>query len=151
MNFFYTKIKRSVLLSTFFIFSTSSLFSYFIYVVNPIEFNGFSNSNKFLEIFIAIIVAPIIETVIFYWIPYNFIEHSGSFKYKKIIFICASSLFFALSHLYNINYFIETLYTGFLMADYYYFHRKNKRVFLNLVIIHSLYNLLVFVLNFILN
>ena len=107
--------------------------------------------TKFLEIFIAFIVAPIIETVIFYWIPYNFIEHSGSFKYKKIIFICASSLFFALSHLYNINYFIETLYTGFLMADYYYFHRKNKRVFLNLVIIHSLYNLLVFVLNFILN
>lgn len=80
MNIFYTKIKKSVLLSTFFIFSTSSLFSYIIYVVNPIEFNGFSNSNKFLEIFIAFIVAPIIETVIFYWIPYNFIEHSGSFK-----------------------------------------------------------------------
>lgn len=151
MNFLYTKIKKSVLLSTFFIFLTSSFFSYILYIVNPTEFNGFSDSNKFLEIFIAFIVAPIVETVIFFWIPYNLIEYSGSYKYKKIIFICASSLFFALSHLYSINYFIETLYTGILMADYFYFHRKNKRAFLNLVIIHSLYNILVFILNFILN
>lgn len=105
-----------------------------------------SDFNSF--IFIVLIV-PIFETFIFQWlIIYQTYESYNGGK-KRHLAILISSILFGFSHSYSFYYILVTTAVGVLLAtSFCYFREKTNwlSAIIYVTIIHSLSNLLVFIM-----
>ncbi len=103
------------------------------------------------EFVVVVLIGPVMETLFFQVASYSFFSYVikgvklGS-RSKRTLFILSSSLLFAAFHQYNWLYCISA-FLGGLSLNYSYLYFKKQRFFpfLSVVIIHSLYNLLVFI------
>lgn len=102
-------------------------------------------NNKYIFLFFATIIVPLIETFIFqYGIIKTFTYFKPSTKYFAVLI---SAILFSLSHSFNIAYIIFTFMMGLFFGGLYL--TSEKRGFLPFWIItcvHGLYNLTVFIL-----
>lgn len=97
--------------------------------------------NQFL---IAVIFAPIFETVLF---QYAIIETIR--KRLKPLFSCIVSAFiFASMHLYNIFYFFFAFFIGLLFGYLYYLGVTIKKGFIIVMFTHMVYNFIILILKF---
>lgn len=97
-----------------------------------------------LDLLIAVLVVPLIETLLFQALIIEIICKFIKRPRKNIwISVIASSLAFALSHTYSNSYIIITFLAGIILAFAYYLGRYRKEGAIILVfVIHSVYNLL---------
>ncbi len=93
--------------------------------------------NQFL---IAVIAAPIFETLIF---QYGLIETIR--EKTRPLYACFSSAFaFALVHFYSIYYFLFAFVSGLIFAYLYYLEKSVIKGVLLVLTAHTLYNLLIY-------
>ncbi|MDR7209341.1 CPBP family intramembrane glutamic endopeptidase [Flavobacterium piscis] len=134
------------LLFIFYLFLTV-LNGYFFNWVNNTFFNftnetenglrDFSYNEKFMLI---VIIAPLVETVIFQYLPIRILEKLRlENNWVKIIL---TSLLFSLFHFYNPIYVAMTFVSGMLLNKFYLESRaKSKFYFVLTALLHSMYNL----------
>lgn len=80
-----------------------------------------------LDLLIDVLVDPLIETILFQSLVIEIICRIIKRPRKNIcIAVIATSLAFALSHLYSLSYFIITFFGGILLALAYYLARYRK-------------------------
>ncbi len=96
-----------------------------------------------IDMLIAVILAPLIETLLFQSLIIEIICRIIRRPRKNIfIAVIVSSLAFALNHTYSLSFFIITFFGGIVLALAYYLGRYRKESAIILVfLIHSLYNL----------
>jgi membrane protease YdiL (CAAX protease family) len=133
-----------------FLFNIAS--SYIIHKLTG-EILGKQNTNSitidFSSFIFVIIIVPIIETLIFQWLIIYQTYESYNKENKKQLAVLLSSVVFGLSHSYGFYYFFVTIFAGFLLArSYCYFTERTNRLsaIIYVTIIHSLSNLLVFIM-----
>ena len=103
---------------------------------------GFTNLRE--EFIYAIILAPILETLIFQMAIIKFFSLSEKIKNNKLLLIIISAFFFGLGHgIYSILYMICAFIAGILLAySFVVYEDKEKSGYWVTVIIHSLMNLI---------
>ena len=96
-----------------------------------------------LNLLIAVIVVPLIETLLFQSLIIEIICRIIKRPRKNIcIAVMVSALAFALNHTYSLGYIIMTFFWGIIFAIAYYLGRYRKESAIILVfLIHSFYNL----------
>jgi membrane protease YdiL (CAAX protease family) len=127
-----------------FLFPSLLLGSITIFLPEP-EMAGFLATNQVvLDLLIAIIVAPLIETLLFQALIIEITCRFIKRPRKNIwISVIVSSVAFALSHTYCISYIFITFLAGIILALAYYLGRYRKEGVIVLVfVIHSVYNLI---------
>ena len=109
--------------------------------------------NPVLFFLIAIIIGPIVETIIYQAVPINLIQ----FLLRKVrlviplLPILVSAIIFGISHNYNTTYLINAFISGIIYAWYYTVVQSRKESAMVVVFaIHSLKNLFVFIYDFLL-
>lgn len=106
------------------------------------------------EFCVVVLVTPILETLIFQSCSYNafqFLTQKLVIKspVKDWLFIITSSLIFSAFHWYNWLYHVHAFLGGIcLNYAYLYFNRANFYPYLSVVLIHCIYNLLVFFIRY---
>ena len=100
--------------------------------------SGVLNIPKYQKFGLVCFIAPVIETLVFQFLPI-FIISKFIKNEKLIIFIIA--LIFCLFHTYSILYVCMTFIGGVIMG-YFYFKVKNLGLYpiLSTIILHSFYN-----------
>jgi len=106
-------------------------------------------NSVILDLLIAILVAPLIETILFQSLIIEIICKIIKRPRKNIwISVIVSSAAFALSHTYSVSYIFITFLAGIILALAYYLGRYRKEGAIILVfVIHSGYNLLTSIYN----
>ena len=126
--------------------------SYLITIYDSRILETFEKDTPLAEIFIlSVIFGPLIETFIF---QYLIIELFYYFKkHTPNIIIITSALIFSLVHNYNFIYIFVAFIAGLIYASYYLYLKatKKKYPFIYIWMLHTLYNLTVFILDDILN
>lgn len=116
----------------------------------PINANFLAFDSLWEEIIIVIILAPIIETVVYQYFLVDVTLYLTSVIFKKqsiILAILIPAICFALSHKYNYLYVANTLIAGLSLNLFYVLVKLRKQnAFICTVIVHSVYNLAVFTL-----
>ena len=143
------KVKKITLLTAVCL-ALAILNGYFFNFINDKFFHFTSDENGLahlpIEAKLAIIVflAPIIETVIFQFIPIEILKNT---KLRNPVFlILIPSLIFAGAHWYHFIYIIMAFVGGIILNYYYVETQKiSKYSFLLVVLLHSLYNLYGFI------
>lgn len=97
----------------------------------------------------AVILAPIIETVLFQSLPINIIKKSVKWK-TNILAVTVSALLFSLAHLpYSFWYFLLMIPPGLLLAStYIIFKQRRESAFWITASVHSLWNLIAVIIHF---
>ena len=137
-------LNKPLLIALFIIVSilNSLLFSLLSYLItgNGLRNDAMDNMDTKDQFFIAVLVAPIIETLIF---QYALIE---SIRQKiKPSYACLLSAFaFALVHFYSVYYFLFALIGGLTFAYMYYLEKSVIKSILVVLTAHILYNLLIY-------
>lgn len=89
-----------------------------------------------------------LETLIF---QVSVVELSKRLKIGNVLIIVISSLFFAIAHHDTILYMLMTIFPGIIYAYYYLYNRVRGESWtiaaLYVFLLHSLYNLTIFVLD----
>lgn len=113
------------------------------FLPEPDMSGSFLTDSVVLDLLIAVIVAPLLETLLFQSLIIEIICKIIKRPRKNIcIAVMVSSLAFALNHTYSLSYFIITLGAGMILAVAYYLGRYRKESAIILVaLIHSIYNL----------
>jgi uncharacterized protein len=106
---------------------------------------AFKFPTKTAEFFFVVFLAPILETMIFQAFVIEMLKQKIAMKYCCLI----SAVLFALTHTYNVFYFLLAVAAGLSFAILYYIGSLNKKGFLLVVTAHALYNLTVWVLQFV--
>ena len=108
--------------------------------------NGFNELNIFLKFFLAVVIAPIFETILLNLLPIVVLEKLTKNKY---IIVFLASLLFAVLHWYSIYYVIFTFFGGILLNSFFLIiqckSNTNQAVIFT-ILYHSLYNLFGFIL-----
>ncbi len=133
------------------IFTLLTIFVSFLINISLEHFNILDadlNSPSFFsltqEIFLTVIVAPLLETFIFQFLFYYIIKIFYKFlgHYFNFIYIIISATLFGLSHKYSIYYQIGTFFFGLIFSySFIFFKTKFNSPFISVCIVHSLYNL----------
>ncbi len=99
----------------------------------------------------VIIIAPIIETILFQYLPITIISFFlKENKYIKPITIIISAISFSVVHIYNYTYFIMAFIGGLIFAYLFILSKQRKEnPVVNLLVIHTLLNLIPFTRDFI--
>ncbi len=114
----------------------------FIFQIPDVQFNEELVNEKF-EISVnliidALVIAPIIETLLFQSLFFFAYKH---LKINKWIVIIASSLTFSAIHDYSIFYIIDTALIGFVFIFFYILrYEYNKNGYLSTVVAHFMIN-----------
>ncbi|MBP7172972.1 MAG: CPBP family intramembrane metalloprotease, partial [Cloacibacterium sp.] len=110
---------------------------------------GFIENNIILFILVVILV-PIIETILFQTLPTFIYNLIGPFStIKETLIIVVISLFFSISHNYNITYVLVTFIVGFsLIVLSFLLLKLKKNYFFPIFFIHATNNLIVFIIGF---
>lgn len=113
------------------------------FLPEPDMTGSLTTDSVVLDLIIAVIVAPLIETLLFQSLIIEIICRIIKRPRKNICTaVMISSLAFALNHTYSLYYFIITLGAGMILALAYYLGRYRKENAIILVfLIHSFYNL----------
>ncbi|MBZ9627138.1 CPBP family intramembrane metalloprotease [Psychroflexus sp. CAK1W] len=153
----YNKLDRKFKLPIFFVvfildFIYHSIVSLFITLYDPTILESFEEGTSLIEIFLlSVLIGPLVETFLF---QYLIIEILYAFKKIKLeVILIVSALAFSLIHTYNFIYIIVTFTSGLIYASYYLYLKKFKRrfPFIQVWALHTLYNLIVFILDDVLN
>ncbi len=96
------------------------------------------------ELLIAVVFAPILETVIF---QYALIESIRQ-KIKPLYACFLSATAFALVHCYSVFYFLFAFISGLIFAYLYYLEKSILKSFLLVLSAHFLYNMLIYITKF---
>lgn len=99
--------------------------------------SGFSITSKFI---IIVLITPLIETLVFQFIPIEFLKRKKWCKPPFLIIV--PSLIFSMAHYYHFIYVIMA-FVGGIILNYYYIETQkiSKYPFLLTSLLHSLYNL----------
>jgi len=119
---------------------------------NNMEIGGPANliTFSYLEFFKLVFIIPILETFIFQKSIIRLLTKLKKIRNKKIIIILISALFFGIQHFYSLIYVFITFIIGILLAySFIIYENKNKSAFWTVTFIHSLRNLVNFVLLYI--
>ncbi|WP_353955292.1 CPBP family intramembrane glutamic endopeptidase [uncultured Chryseobacterium sp.] len=106
-----------------------------------VNYNKHQNISKNELNFIAICIAPILETLIFQHILYLILK---KIKIQNdVICIVVMSVVFSSMHHYNWLYIVMTFFGGLILNNLYvyYYKHNNKYSFILTVFFHSLFNL----------
>lgn len=104
------------------------------------------------EFIITVLLAPIFETLFFQFCSHKFFLYIVKDirledKTKDWLFITCSSLLFSAMHSYNWLYRANAFLAGVsLNYSYLYFRKAKCNPYFSVVLIHSLYNLLAFII-----
>ena len=138
-NSFYFLVTFSIYFA--FQFVTAVIANYF----NPeLTESGFQSSSLLEELVAVVIVAPVLETIIFQFI---IIEALLKLKLETLPCIIISALLFGVSHWYNLAYVGVATVVGFVFAYYYLAlrHQRNYNKLTLVILLHALSNLFVFI------
>ena len=107
--------------------------------------NQSEDFSKFKLLAFGVILAPVFETFLFYYLPFEFLN-----KYLKPEYLVVIVPFlFGLQHTYSVVYIIIGIIVGFIFAVYYlYLKHKQKNAFLGLTLLHAAANLVTISLSF---
>lgn len=132
-----------------FLFPSLLIGSITIFLPDPTIPDPIAGNNLVLDFLITIIVAPLIETLLFQSLIIELVCKLFKRPRRNLyISVTASSVAFALSHSYSICYIIITFLAGIILALAYYLGRYRKESPIVLVfVIHAVYNLLTLVYN----
>lgn len=107
---------------------------------------GMDFSSPGEEFFIAVLFAPLFETLLFQALPiYLILKHLKS----AVLAIIFSTLLFTLQHNYSWIYMIVVFPSGIIYASYYIYIFKRKGngfAFLLICSVHAIYNLVAFLM-----
>jgi membrane protease YdiL (CAAX protease family) len=108
-----------------------------------IEDGAFHFSSKWEEFFVACVVAPLLETVLFQQLLFKLLHR---FKLKHIWIVVIGGLMFGFAHSYNVMYVIDAFFGGMILMSCYIL-RIRKHPFLITCIVHALFNFIALMLN----
>ncbi len=125
--------------------SVTLIFSFLLF---PNHTAGPTFDTKLEEFFIAVVFAPLIETLIF---QYSIISYILGKWTNAYLFSCIfSAVLFGISHFYSPEYILKTFFSGLLFGSLYLVvHNKNNNAFIIVAIAHSIYNFIGFCLRLI--
>lgn len=143
----FLKTNRLIFLSISFIITTilSLTISYVLFLIHPNENDtGFTSEKITVEIIISLLIAPVIETAFFFTLVFLMTKY---LKKNIIYFILISSILFGLSHFYSVDYILYSFFIGIVLSIFYTISEKRNQGdgFLDVTIIHSLYNLVILI------
>lgn len=126
-----------------FLFPSVLLGAVTTFLPEPDMTGSFTADGVVLDVLIAVIVIPLVETLLFQSLIIEIVCWIIKRPRKNIfIAVLISSLAFALNHTYSISYVIITFFIGIIFALAYYLGRYRKEGGIILVFfIHSIYNL----------
>ena len=105
------------------------------------KIEGIKNVGPRNDYFLAIIVAPILETLIFQYGIFKIYQKIKAVTHKFHWFMWTSAILFGLSHFYSLVYIIFGIAEGFLFGYIYYFYHKNpEKAFWTTALVHCLHN-----------
>jgi membrane protease YdiL (CAAX protease family) len=141
------KINYSLIMKFFSYLALAILNGYFFEWINAVYFNysnqhqnGLDSFSAIGRFFLIIILAPIVETLIFQYIPNEIMENSKVKSYFLKIII--PSFLFSLVHIYHPIYIVMTFIAGVLLNKFYIDTKKQTRLFFSLtILLHAMYNL----------
>ena len=123
--------------------TVSCIFSFLLF---PDHSSGFQFSSLTEEFILAVLFAPIFETLIFQALILK--KSLKYFNNNKLVAIILSASLFGLSHYYSIPYVIKATLAGVLYGLLYFvLLNKNKQPIIYIIIVHAMYNLIGFKLN----
>lgn len=101
--------------------------------------NGLTEFSKTAQVLLIVLIAPVVESVLFYLLPHLFLR---KIKFTSpILLLLLPALLFSMFHLYHPVYWLMALVGGIIMNWYYLHSSKNpKTSFALLVLLHSAYN-----------
>lgn len=108
--------------------------------------NDIDEYSIFMKIFTAVIMAPLLETLIFQKWFYRLLSKIKYFRNNVCWIIIISGILFGLSHCYSAHYMIITTAIGFLLM-YAYILRIDKHPYWTVAAIHALSNFIIFCLD----
>lgn len=149
----YIKVAYFSIFSILYSFISSKLIEYLKIDENNI--GGITFKSIIQEIFISLVIGPIIETFIFqfgiYTIIFYFKNDIQKYLLKKEFqflgfYILLSSILFAISHNYSIYYILLMIIPGAVLSYAFYFLKKNFTYpILYTFLIHFIHNLFIFI------
>ena len=92
------------------------------------------------RVFSVVVIAPLLETLIFQSLAYRFISRINFFRKHKVWIIIVSALIFGIVHSYSISYMVFGFIVGCVFM-YAYILRIGKKPYWTVVAIHLLLNL----------
>lgn len=117
-------------------------FSYIIHA-NFLPFDSF-----YEELLIVLLIAPLAETVLYQYAIIDITLFLSKLMFKKeliVLSIILSAICYSLSYLYDYVYMIQMVIVGLLYSFFYtVIKQRNMNAFLYSLLVHVLYNLLVF-------
>lgn len=140
------------LLIGFLLFLLSFTSSYLIHKLIGVSLgkqNANSINSDFNSFIFVVLIVPIFETLIFQWLIIYQTYVSYTRGHKKQFAILLSSILFGLFHSYSLYYVLVTTAAGVLLAtSFCYFREKTNwlSAIIYVTVIHSLSNLLVFIM-----
>ncbi|MBP8067606.1 MAG: CPBP family intramembrane metalloprotease [Pedobacter sp.] len=148
VHFYLITLNKVKLIALFILLNTLNSFSFSMlaYFVTGVGLRNHSISTMGAqdELLIAVVLAPILETVIF---QYALIESIRQ-KIKPLYACFVSATAFALVHCYSVFYFLFAFISGLIFAYLYYLEKSVLKSFLLVLCTHFLYNLLVYLTKF---
>lgn len=148
VHFYLITLSKVKLIALFILLNTLNSFSFSMlaYFVTGVGLRNHSISTMGAqdELLIAVVLAPILETVIF---QYALIESIRQ-KIKPLYACFVSATAFALVHCYSVFYFLFAFISGLIFAYLYYLEKSVLKSFLLVLSTHFLYNLLVYLTKF---
>lgn len=92
--------------------------------------------------FLAIVIAPIVETLIFQYGVFKILQASKFTRDKYGIYIFISALLFGFVHWYSLRYIVFAFSAGLTLGyTYYLYHKRPEKAFWTTTLVHSLHNL----------
>jgi membrane protease YdiL (CAAX protease family) len=94
----------------------------------------------FEQILQAVIIVPLIETLIFQKWTYKLLSLTKFLKQRKILIMFLSAVIFGIIHFYSLSYIVYNVFTGFLFM-FAYIVKLHKKPYWTVVTLHGLINL----------
>lgn len=125
-----------------------SLFSSFLNTFFQLNSSGLNFESKTELFIVVVVVAPLIETFIFQFLIFYLMSLLTK---NKIAILLTSALLFGLSHSYSLLYILSGCMGGLLLGyAYLIFQVRKKYSFWTVSVIHSLNNLYLFLIDYLL-
>ena len=90
-------------------------------------------------VFMALVLAPLLETVIFQIAIFHLLRLIKWFRKRECYIVLISGLLFGLQHFFSLSHIIVTMFLGFFFM-YVYLVRRRKGGYWMVVLLHALYN-----------
>ena len=116
--------------------------------LGDIEFTNpqFDKSGTISMFVVAVILAPIFETLVFQKLPYCIGMRFRFFRKHIWVLASIAGLLFAVNHYYSLFYMIQTFWIGFLFL-YIYVIRRKRDPFWTVALIHMIHNLIIWIVD----